>query len=213
MKFFETINIENIKLIIFDLDDTLYDYKKCNNIAFQIIFKKFNKYDNINDIFEKARQNIKNIHKNTALEHDKSLQIKEMFRLLNIKDTNLLKEIIDLYYTTFLENVELSTDWLYFFEKCKNKNIIMVILTNNTLVNQLDIYNKLKLYKYFDNIFTSYEIGYEKPNIKCFEYINNIYNIDKNNILMIGDSYDSDGIGAINYQIKYKLYNSLTKNE
>lgn len=201
----EQINIKNKKLIIFDLDDTLYDYKKCNEIALLSIFTKLNKYDNIKEIFEISRQNIKKNHKNTALEHDKSIQIKELFRLLNIKDTILLKELINLYYQTFLENVTLFNDWLDFFALCKEKNVILVILTNNTFLNQLDIYNKLELYKYFDNIFTSYEIGYEKPNIKCYEYINNKYQFNKNEILMIGDSIDKDCKGAINFGIKYYL--------
>lgn len=202
---FEQICIDNIKLIIFDLDDTLYDYTYCNKISLETIFNKLNNYDNIRETFEQARLNIKKIHLGTALQHDKAIQIKELFRLLNIKDTKLLQEIINIYYNIFYENVKLFDGWLTFLEKCKEKNIIMVILTNNTFMNQLDIYNKLELYKFCDNIFTSYEIGYEKPNVKCYEYINNIYNINKENILMIGDSYESDGLGAINFGIEYYL--------
>jgi HAD superfamily hydrolase (TIGR01549 family) len=110
-----------------------------------------------------------------------------------------------MYYDIFLSNVNIYDGFYNFFEKCKSKNIKLVILTNNTFIIQLQIFNKLKLFIFFDNIFTSYEIGFEKPNIKCYNYITNLYNFNLYEIIMIGDSYNTDAIGSINFGIKYYL--------
>ena len=62
--------------------------------------------------------------------------------------------------------------------------------------------------KYFNDIVISENVGVSKPNPGIFEYaLNNMDNINKNEILMIGDSLSSDIKGGINFNIDTCWYN------
>lgn len=144
------------------------------------------------------------------MSHDKSLQIKNLIDTLNITNkpyiTSVAKKI---YYDTFLENSILFDGLFDFFELCIDNNIKIVILTNNTLDIQLELLNKFNIMAYIDNIYTSYEIGYEKPHINAFDNVIKKYNYEKSEILMIGDSKISDYDGAIKYGINALLFDNF----
>lgn len=62
--------------------------------------------------------------------------------------------------------------------------------------------------KYFDSIFISQQVGYDKPSKmffdKCFS---SIENFDRESAIIIGDSLSSDIQGGINVGIKTVWYN------
>ncbi len=60
----------------------------------------------------------------------------------------------------------------------------------------------LDIDKYFDHIFISSYIGYEKPNRRIFEHALNISGIKPEDAYHIGDSYREDILGALNVGIK-----------
>jgi putative hydrolase of the HAD superfamily len=55
---------------------------------------------------------------------------------------------------------------------------------------------------YFCGIYSSANIGYEKPNARIYEYILQELNIDKNACIIIGDSFNADIKGGENAGIK-----------
>ena len=54
----------------------------------------------------------------------------------------------NIYYTKFIENIVPYNNLYNFLIICKQHNINVVILTNNTLDIQLQIFKKLKLNAY-----------------------------------------------------------------
>ena len=67
---------------------------------------------------------------------------------------------------------------------------------------------KSKISKYFKDIVISEEVGVSKPNKGIFEHaLNNLGNFDKSEVLMIGDSLNSDIRGGINYNIDTCWFN------
>ncbi|MEH2363343.1 HAD family hydrolase [Nostoc sp.] len=82
-----------------------------------------------------------------------------------------------------------------------NNDYQNVILSNH-IPELNDIIENLGIRDYFTEIYTSGKIGYEKPNIKFYDYVINDLNLEKKKCIMIGDSYDADIAGALRAGIK-----------
>jgi len=76
------------------------------------------------------------------------------------------------------------------------------IVTNGVEPIQTKRFEKTSLSKYANDIFISQNVGYEKPNVKFFEYVaEHIENFDKSKTLIVGDSLSSDIKGGIAFGI------------
>ncbi|MDZ8094607.1 MAG: HAD family hydrolase [Nostoc sp. DedQUE05] len=97
------------------------------------------------------------------------------------------------------------------------KNNYKNIILSNHIPELHEIIDKLNITEYFEEIYTSGTIGYEKPNLKFYAYVINDLKIEKRECVMIGDSYNADIAGALRAGIQailvrkpndknYKLY-------
>jgi len=85
-----------------------------------------------------------------------------------------------------------------------------VILSNH--VPELpQLVKELELSKYFSQICTSAELGYEKPNIQIYKLVMDKLE-DCEEVTMIGDSYSADIEGAINAGLKAILVRKENTN-
>ena len=69
---------------------------------------------------------------------------------------------------------------------------------------------KANIITYFDNIVTSEEAGFSKPDPKIFEYVlkkSNLLDVNKEKCIILGDSLSSDIKGGINFNIDTCFYN------
>ena len=90
----------------------------------------------------------------------------------------------------------------------------IAIITNGFKEVQYDKIQKSELSKYFSKIFISEEIGAQKPGKKIFEYAIKSMNAPKKSSLMIGDSWEADIVGAMNFGIDQIYYNpKIEQNE
>jgi HAD superfamily hydrolase (TIGR01549 family) len=88
----------------------------------------------------------------------------------------------------------------------------MYIVTNGVEFIQKSRYSLSGLSLYFDGIFISGELGYEKPDPKYFERIEDILGtFSKENTIVIGDSLTSDIKGANNFGLDSCWYNPSKK--
>lgn len=189
-----------IQGVIFDFDNTLYDYEICNINALNKIFTFISstysidintlktKYDNIN-------KNIK-VSNNYANKFNKAIYFKQLLETLSINLVEL-DRILTIYETEFSSNIKIYDGLLEFIQLLKTNNIKIGLLSNNLFLQQ---YNKLKvlnILEYFDFIQTTEEVGHEKPSILAYLTIINKMNINKDKILMIGDNYSHDIVPAL----------------
>tara|TARA_B100000524_G_C23653201_1_gene370859 strand:- start:1834 stop:3564 length:1731 start_codon:yes stop_codon:yes gene_type:complete len=181
------------KNILFDLDNTLYDYDNANKTAIMeiitIISDNF-RIDNLKEEYEIEKKKFQNYCYN-ASSHNKFIQFKKIFEKLNI-DLNKLPFYYNLYIDIFKKNLKLYPYILEFLNFCKQNGIKMYILTNNMCKEQIERLTKMNLLDYFTKIYTSEEFGIEKPDIKLFYYIIQDINCSKNEIVKIGDNYNND---------------------
>jgi putative hydrolase of the HAD superfamily len=61
--------------------------------------------------------------------------------------------------------------------------------------------------KYFDKVFTSEAVGYQKPHPEIFHAAATAFNAKKKHCLMIGDNWENDIDGARSYGIDQVYFN------
>jgi putative hydrolase of the HAD superfamily len=121
----------------------------------------------------------------------------------------LSKEIKNEYMD--LEKWHIFDDVIKTLELLIDKKYINIILSNH-IPELEEIIKGLGIDKYFYRIYSSGNIGYEKPNSKIYEFVLNDMKINKNDCIMIGDSYTSDIQGGTKMEIKSILVRSENKN-
>jgi putative hydrolase of the HAD superfamily len=190
--------------IIFDFDNTIYDYDYCNKIALNTLFleisSNFNKDINIiKTNYEYLNKSIK-ISNNTSSKFNKILYIKKLFENLNIS-LNELDKYLTIYNNSFNNNLKLYDGIEELLKLFKKNNIKIGLLSNNNFNQQYEKLKILNILEYFDVIQTSDECGEEKPHINMFLNIQNKLNIPFENIGYIGDNYDHDILPSLNLKI------------
>ena len=204
-----------IKYLIFDLDNTIYDYEKCDTLAKNKLINYINKNYNIEKktLIEKFNYQ-KNIYQDTvyshASSHNKFIQFKKLLETLkiNIKD---IQDIYDIYINEFNNNITLYPYFLDFLKLCNQKNIKLYVLTNNLCQEQIYRLKKLNILDYFTKVYTSEEIGIEKPDPKIFYYLLGDINCTNYEVGVIGDNYKYDINSTSNLNIYGFWFNSLGK--
>ena len=95
-----------------------------------------------------------------------------------------------------------------FLKALKNKKYNIYIVTNGVEPVQSKRLAASLIPRYAKDIFISGAIGYEKPDVRYFEYVaEHIEGFDKKTALIVGDSLTSDIRGGINFGIDTCWYN------
>lgn len=197
----------NYKGIIIDLDDTLYNYKKAHDVALKevILFAKRTlsiNEEKIKEGFNKARKKTHIDLSGKASSHNRLLYFQKMLEELNINSMIYALDLYNQYWNEFLQNMFLYEGIEEFLEKIKILNIKVCILTDLTSHIQYRKIRKLKLEKYIDYIVTSEEAGVEKPHTHMFYKALDKMKLSKEDVIIIGDDYNKDIIGATNMEMK-----------
>lgn len=116
-------------------------------------------------------------------------------------------------YKTQQMQISLSEEMKALLEECKNRKVLMAVLTNGPLSHQLDKVHALGLLEWIprENIFISGEIGYIKPDVQSFRTVEKALDLDPEESLMIGDNYSSDIKGAMEAGWKTLWFNRRKK--
>jgi FMN phosphatase YigB (HAD superfamily) len=194
------------KGIIFDLDNTLYDYDLCHKKAIIEVFNYLIQMKNsltieyITLVYQDITKNLKYELGLTASSHNKSIYFKQLLEKLNI---NLLtfSKLHDIYWETFYTNLVCFEGVENFIKWNKQFGIKIGILTDYESEYQIIKLEKLGLLEYIDCIVTSEEVGIEKPSAKMFNTILQKMKLNITDVIMIGDNYEKDIIGSRNLNI------------
>jgi len=200
-----------IKGVIFDFDNTLYNYDYTNKYALSVLFKEMSSNLNINieeieNVYKKMNKNIKNSN-NPNNKFNKLIYIKQLFEYLNIP-IHLVSFYCKLYSDVFFVMFKIYDGVLDLFSFLKTNNIKIGILSNNHFSQQLEKLDKFGLIKYIDVIQTSDECGEEKPNKYMFLSIQSKMNIQFNELAYIGDNFEDDIEPCIEYGMIPFWFNS-----
>jgi len=203
------------KLIIFDLDDTLFDYKETEKYAvvkacesLGIIYDVvdiYSQYKKANDI---ARNEFRVITPDNIHQFRDS-RIKQFFSLIGNTQASPI-DFIEKYLAH--SKVGIVIDDVQ--ETLANlKGIKKVVATNGSNYPRQNKLESSKIAKYFDAYFSSENLGIVKPNPDYFLTIMQQYNVTKEEVLIVGDDYSTDVTGAINLELDCCWFNFRKKKE
>ena len=201
------------KGIIFDLDDTLYDYNKTNKHATEIIIKyiiennnTYKNFEYILEVYNNISNKLKYELKNTASSHNKSIYFKHLIEELMLS-YSLFTKVNNLYWESFYSSMSCFEGVEDFLHWNKKNGIKIGILTDYETEYQIKKLEQMNLLKYVDCIVTSEEVGIEKPSVNMFSNILRKMDLTYNEVIMIGDNYDKDIKGALEVNIKGYWFN------
>jgi HAD superfamily hydrolase (TIGR01549 family) len=188
-----------------DLDDTLYSYKFSHKKSIDFVLSNVasrNSIDifKINSAFEMARNKLKILLPTAAAGHSRILYFQIMYEILGITPFPSALFDSDDYWDCFLENIKLSDDACRFLDRYSDIPICLV--TDLTAEIQYKKIIKLGISNVISHIVTSEEVGIEKPHPLMFIHALGKLNLNKENVVMIGDSFKKDAVGALNAGIK-----------
>jgi putative hydrolase of the HAD superfamily len=209
-------------LIIFDLDDTLYDYEESNEIAIKALIQEIAAYTCLNEnAVAKALYSSRAIVKQrlglTASSHSRLLYISETFRQLGLRpDTDEFVKLEEVYWDTFLSKISLFPGVEKLLNSLMELHIPLALVTDLTSQIQYRKVSRLKLNGFFDYILTSEESGGDKPSGRSFEILQRDFIGPLRPVWFFGDSnFDFPAATSHDFSFFKKTRNqelSSTKN-
>ncbi len=188
--------------LLFDADNTLYDFDKTEEIALKKTFDFFSipftdQYINAYKT-ENKKCWVKLEKGEISLRHLRDIRFGLFFSLMGIKEDG--KSAGSFYENELANNgimLDGATEFLEAMEDYKK-----ALITNGIGEIQRKRIESTDTGKYFDYIFISEEIGHQKPDKRFFDIVLSTIGVEKHQALVIGDSYSSDIKGANEAGIK-----------
>ncbi|WP_298533996.1 HAD family hydrolase [uncultured Algibacter sp.] len=175
------MSLMNKKVVVFDLDDTLYNEISYLKSAFHeialIVSDKLG--------FEKATifKQMMNSY------YSKENVFENLIRTFNL---NYDKQFFIEIYRTHKPKLEIAPDRINLIKYLKKQNIPMCILTDGRSIQQRNKLEALGIMQYLSEIIISEEIGSEKPHKKNYKYFEKV--LGKAQFFYIGDNPKKDFI-------------------
>ena len=204
-----------MKKVLWDIDGTLLNFDLAETAAINKCFEIFNLekpsnemikvYKNINDVYWKR------LERNEITREEVLLgRFREFFRKYGI-DTGIVEE--------FNHNYQIELGKTYVFNpygkevvKSLEGSYDQYAVTNGSLTAQSGKLEGSDLNNILKDSFISELVGFEKPDIRFFDYVfEKIGDYDHKNYVIIGDSLTSDMQGGINANIKTIWFNPDSK--
>jgi HAD superfamily hydrolase (TIGR01549 family) len=204
-----------IKVISFDLDDTLCDTQRANKKGLEALSFK------AKALYPKLDGDLLSLHYNNGIHRRFSEKESELFLPITCEETFRLSLIeyhlkalgvetptsseVEIIQTTFDDN---RIKYFDFYPDVKNLIIKLrqqykiIVITNGPTFSQYIKIETVNLKQYVDHILVGGEEPHQKPHASIFDKALNVMGCDASEAIHIGDSYECDIVGAFNVGIK-----------
>jgi len=187
----DTLNLDNFKGVIFDLDGVIFDIIGCIKQAVEDAVEKYKIQTNIDDVLQEMAHLIEDLQ-----HYPIPKIILNSYELL--KDIQFLKGIsffkkfrvgVFLYnqFNKYKEDAGIFEGIDEIISKLHERNLKLAILTNNKNTHAEEVLKKFNLDKYFELIIGFNEVEEVKPSPEGINLILKKWNINPSEAIFIGD--------------------------
>lgn len=203
-----------IKVILFDIDNTLLDFKRCAEESIKEAFDKWGleyKKEYLS-IFMEINNRYWRDYEDGKISREYLYQNrwKDIFKTigLDVPGYKFEKDFVNNLYHSH-EKIEGVDEVLEELSKKYN----LSIASNSSYDEQRSRLKHAEILDYFNKIYTSEDIGHAKPSYEFFNEVHqDLGSLEKEEILIIGDSEHADIQGGREYGIKTCWFNFLEKD-
>lgn len=209
IKTLRQIQLNDIDLILLDLDNTLYVYKRTHEKALHSVIEDLHSSlgidkDRLVELYGMYRKRVNTKHEGMAVSHSRLFYLQGMVEeLCGYTDVKLITSLYNKYWDVFIESIDLCDDVMDFLKSSLIRKIPIVLVSDMTAEMQFRKITKMGINKYLNYIVTSEEAGCEKPNPSIFELA--ISKISGNRkirrIAVVGDDTRKDVFSSSEYHI------------
>ncbi|MBQ5765069.1 MAG: YjjG family noncanonical pyrimidine nucleotidase [Clostridia bacterium] len=190
------------KYLLFDLDETLFDFKLAEKLAITEVLKKHNLptddktvslYSKINDDCWKAYE--KGLIQRDDIYINRFVTLVE--KLGTLTDPNALCN--DYFFALGAQGIVFDGAEPL-LGVLRQKGYVLAAVTNGALKTQTKRINNSGIGHYFNGgIYISEQVGFKKPEKEYFDHVLKALGVtDRSEVLLLGDSPSSDILGAMN---------------
>ncbi|RAP49750.1 MAG: haloacid dehalogenase [Methanosphaera sp. SHI613] len=195
-----------IKAVFFDMDDTLYDTSGFAAIARRAAVKAM-VHNGLQCSEEEGYSFLMDIVKDKGSNYDKHFNI--LTKQVNgVEDPLVIVNGIITYHNTKFAMLKLEPECFSILLYLKSKDYKVGLITNGKELKQWEKLVRLGLYPFFDDVVTSESVGVEKPNPEIYKIAMDRLDVTAGTSVMIGNSFDTDIMGAYNAGIPSMIINS-----
>ena len=192
-----------IRSIIFDVDDTLYDYTSAAKTAMDAISEYCLNNFGWDSAYTKKRtletmyRQFNTLGMNDSAIHNRLIRFQMLLEEEKKPVYPHALTMYTLYWDTLCKNMNIADGVTDFIKAAKSKGISIGICTDMTSLIQYIKLDKLGILSLLDHIVTSEEAGVEKPDAGIFDLCIKKSGCLPHECLMIGDNWDKDILGAL----------------
>ena len=190
-----------IRTVIFDVDDTLYDFHHADHIAVEKLISY------TAEQFGWSREEYLNRQKNAMADVRRFTETSGGYRTRILRYQRMLESaglpiwphalaMCRIYIETLLDNMIPEKGIAEWMGSLKKQGIRIGIASDATTLQQFLKLEKLGLLPFIDFMVTSEEAGTEKPSARFFERCSEKCLCDPDEVMFIGDNPEKDYAGA-----------------
>ncbi len=211
---FPKIDLNGIKGVLLDLDNTLYHYDSCHIKAIAECYSSYKdhldtdiSFNDFSTIYRQKRDVVTKRLSPQGACRSRLFAFQEMFEEFDLDNNwELAAKYEEIYWSSIIKNMTLAKDALIFLKECKKLKIDACIVSDMTANIQIRKLQKLEVGNYIKYLVTSEEVGAEKPDPHMFKATLGKLDLSAKEVIMIGDSESKDIKGAEALGIKsYKI--------
>jgi 2-haloacid dehalogenase len=190
--------------ILFDADNTLFDYNGAESIALRAAFKelRISKYTPaVQKTYRIINEKLFKEYEDSRITSDR-LRIKRFEQLFSELKIDADAKVFSTRYLAYLAECSALLPGALQTVHRLSKTHKLLLITNGLADVQRPRFARSKLKKYFFGTVISDEIGYAKPDARFFDFAFTLMGgPPKHSVLVVGDSLTSDIEGGIRYDI------------
>ena len=195
-----------ITSIGFDLDGTLFDYNSSVESALLEWAKNRNwNSDKVSEFWKKGEQEFypKYLKGEISFNEQRMERVRYLYKNLGSEiSQNDIQSGVEEWLYLFKKNWKAFSDVDVVLKQAQGKGFKLGILTNGNLDQQLDKLKVIGISDFFETVVASESIGISKPDPFPFQYLCRELESQEDQTVYIGDSFETDILGAANAGLK-----------